>query len=103
MSISKNHWFRLIFLHNHIATFLSGYTTGGISESSWANPFSKLLFILKILVARRTIFVVVNTFKLKKIAKGKPQHRDYANDRVPTIEEIKKLLDFPDRRIKVIV
>ncbi len=39
----------------------------------------------------------------KKIAKGKPQHRDYANDRSPTLEEIKKLLDFPERRIKVIV
>ena len=39
----------------------------------------------------------------KKIAKGKPQHRDYANDRAPTLDEIKKLLDFPDRRIKVIV
>jgi hypothetical protein len=39
----------------------------------------------------------------KKIAKGKPQHRDYANDRAPTLEEIKKLLDFPERRIKVIV
>ena len=39
----------------------------------------------------------------KKIAKGKPQHRDYANDRALTFEEIKKLLDFPDRRIKVIV
>ena len=39
----------------------------------------------------------------KKIAKGKPQHRDYANDRAPTNEEIKKLIDFPDRRIKVIV
>jgi len=39
----------------------------------------------------------------KKIAKGKPQHRDYANDRAPTIEEIERLLKFPDRRIKVIV
>jgi integrase len=43
------------------------------------------------------------TLNWKKIAKGKPQHRDYANDRAPTIEEIKKLLDFPDRRIKVII
>lgn len=39
----------------------------------------------------------------KKIAKGKPQHSDSANDRAPTLDEIKKLLDFPDRRIKVIV
>ena len=39
----------------------------------------------------------------KKLSKGKPQHRNYANDRAPTLEEIKKLLDFPDRRIKVIV
>ena len=39
----------------------------------------------------------------KKIAKGKPQHRDYANDRAPIMEEIKKLLDFPDRHIKVII
>ena len=39
----------------------------------------------------------------KKIAKGKPQYRDYSNDRVPTTEELEKLLTFPDRRIKVIV
>jgi hypothetical protein len=39
----------------------------------------------------------------KKIAKGKPQYSDSANDRAPTLDEIKKLLDFPDRRIKVIV
>jgi hypothetical protein len=39
----------------------------------------------------------------KKITKGKPQHRDYVNDRVPLIEKIKKLLDFPDRHIKVII
>ena len=39
----------------------------------------------------------------KMIAKGKPHHRDYADDRAPTLKEIKKLIDFPDRRIKVIV
>jgi len=32
-----------------------------------------------------------------------PKGRRYANDRVPTIEEIRKLIEFPDRRIKVTV
>jgi hypothetical protein len=33
---------------------------------------------------------------------GLPKSRDSANDRAPTIEEIKKLVEYPDRRIKVI-
>jgi hypothetical protein len=32
-----------------------------------------------------------------------PKGRKYANDRAPTIEEIRKMLDYPDRRIKPIV
>jgi len=39
----------------------------------------------------------------KKIAKGLPRGREAANDRAPTEEEIQKLMDYPDRRIKPIV
>lgn len=39
----------------------------------------------------------------KKITRGLPRIREAANDRAPTIEEIKKLIDYPDRRIKPII
>ena len=39
----------------------------------------------------------------KKITRGLPNARQSANDRAPTIEEMKKLLEYPDRRIKPIV
>ncbi len=39
----------------------------------------------------------------KKITRGLPNARQSANDRAPTIDEIRKLLEYPDRRIKPIV
>ena len=39
----------------------------------------------------------------KKIAKGLPHARDAANDRAPNQDEILKLMEYPDRRIKPIV
>jgi len=39
----------------------------------------------------------------KRITRGMPRGRRYANDRAPTIEEIKRIVQYPDRRIKPIV
>jgi hypothetical protein len=39
----------------------------------------------------------------KRVIKCLPTPKNAANDRAPTIEEIKKLIDYPDRRIKPII
>lgn len=62
-----------------------------ISESTIPNYFKPI-----------KLFCVENNVLLnwKKIARRIPSGRKYANDRAPTIEEIKKILSYPDRRIK---
>ena len=39
----------------------------------------------------------------KKITRGLSKGRSYADDRLPTIEDLRRLLEHPDRRIKAIV
>lgn len=39
----------------------------------------------------------------KKITRGLPRGRKFADDRAPSIEEIHKIVEYPDRRIKAIV
>jgi len=39
----------------------------------------------------------------RKITRGLPRTNQAANDRAPTLEEIQKLVEYPDRRIKPIV
>jgi integrase len=39
----------------------------------------------------------------KRITRGLPKARRYADDRAPTIEELRKIIEYPDRRIKAIV
>ena len=39
----------------------------------------------------------------KKITRGLPKGKSYADDRIPTDEEVQRLLEYPDRRIKAIV
>src|SRR5215212_10195157 len=43
------------------------------------------------------------TLSWKKISRGLPVGRRAANDRALTIEEIQKLAEYPDRRIKAII
>lgn len=51
------------------------------------------------------LFLEMNDLELswKRIGRGLPRGRRYAADRTPTIQEIQKLVEYPDRRIKAIV
>jgi integrase len=51
------------------------------------------------------LFCEMNDIMLpwKRITKGLPKGRRYADDRAPTIEEIHKIIEYPDRRIRPIV
>ena len=51
------------------------------------------------------LFCEMNDLPLnwKRITKGLPRAKNSSNDRAPTIEEIRKLVEYPDRRIKAIV
>ena len=39
----------------------------------------------------------------KKVTKGLPRGKRFSDDRAPTLEEIRKITEYPDRRIKPIV
>ena len=39
----------------------------------------------------------------KKVSRILPKRRNAVNDRAPTIEELQKLIEYPDRRIKPII
>jgi hypothetical protein len=43
------------------------------------------------------------SFNWKKISRGLPRAKKSSNDRAPTLEELRKLVEYPDRRIKSIV
>jgi len=51
------------------------------------------------------LFMEMNDIELqwKKISRGLPKGRKFAADRAPTLEELQKLMEYPDRRIKAIL
>jgi hypothetical protein len=39
----------------------------------------------------------------KRLLEAYPKKEKYADDRIPTLEELQRLVQYPDRRIKAIV
>ena len=56
-------------------------------------------------MSRIKIFCVMADIPIswKKITRGLSRGKNYGEDRIPTIDEIRKLLEYPDRRLKAIV
>jgi hypothetical protein len=92
----------------------------GRRENGWAlNNIVKFLQIQRDRVNRKeisggTVRNYVKSIKLfcemadvliqwKKLTRGLPKGKKYADDRLPTTEETRKLLQYPDRRIKAII
>jgi integrase len=91
-----------------------------IKDHNWT--FSKIIGFLQFQKERvqreeitaATLYTFVKALKLfcemsdvplswKKITRGLPKVRSFANDRAPTVEEIRKMTEYPDRRIKPII
>ena len=120
---------RLRIFFNHIQLLSMGepmdircnvFAEKASSNSKWA--FSKILEFLQFQKERvenqdispATLRNFVKAIKLfcemsdidiswKKITRGLPKAKRYADDRAPTLEEIQKIAEYPDRRIKAIV
>jgi hypothetical protein len=92
----------------------------GIADPNWAfNNILRFLHYQKERVEKKeitagTLHNYVKTLKMfceitdiaipwKKITRGLPKGRRYADDRAPTIEEIHKIIEYPDRRVKPII
>ena len=92
------------------------FTFNGTKDSKWAfNCIIKFLQYQKERLEKReitggTLRNFVKSIKLfwemsdipvtwKKITRGLPKIRRHADDRAPKIEEIRKIIEYPDRRI----
>jgi len=83
---------------NHIIRFLQFQKERVENEEITAATLKNFVKSLKVFCDSSDIDI-----PWKKITRGLPKGRQAANDRAPTIEEIRRLLKYPDRRIKPIV
>jgi integrase len=115
-----NRFFEFINLKGTIQEKSISFVKDGTDNPSWAvASVIKYLQMIKERIEKKEITAAtalnyVKTIKLfcemndvllpwKRITRGLPKPRRYANDRAPTIEEIRKIIEYPDRRIKSIV
>ena len=68
---------------------------GEISESTILNFYKPIRLFLEM--------NDITGLNWKKITRRIPKGRKYGKDRAPTLSEIKKILDYPDRRIKPVI
>ena len=127
--VTKDYYLRrLRIFFNHINLLPEGiieercnyFATTGKSDSNWA--FNNIVRFLQFQKGRveneeitaATLRNFIKAIKLfcemsdisipwKKITRGIPKIRKHALDRAPTLEEIQKICEYPDRRIKGIV
>jgi len=96
MKVNKDlRWFEDRFM-DFIDFQLARVSRGEIAESTIPNYYKATKLFLEMNDAATPI-------NWKKISRGLPVGRRAANDRAPTKEEIRKLVEYPDRRIKPIV
>jgi integrase len=68
-----------------------------------AGTLKNYVTVIKLFCEMNDDDIVSGTIKWNKISRGLPKAKSNANDRSPTKKEIRKLLEYPDRRIKPIV
>jgi hypothetical protein len=98
----------------------SAFVTKAKSDGAWVfSQLAKFFMFQKERIDRREIGAAtarnyVKSLKLfcevadipvvwTRITRGLPRGKRYADDRVPTLEELRSIMEYPDRRIKAIV
>lgn len=91
------------------------FAESGRKDPNWAfSSVVKFVQFQRSEIASATVRNYIKSIKLfcemadisipwKKITRGLSTGRRYVDDRIPTIEEIRKIIGYPDRRIKAIV
>ena len=114
-----NKFFEYIDLNGNIQEKCSTFAENAKDQPSWAlNRVIKYLQMNKERVGKNEItaatlhnnvkvvklFCEMNDILLpwKKITRGMPKARRYADDRAPTLEEIRKIVEYPDRQYQCI-
>ena len=100
---------------NNLQDRCNTFFTNANNNNKWAvNAILRFLQMHKERVERKEISGATLSIKLfcemneipipwKKITRGLPKGRKFADDRAPTTEEIHRVIEYPDRRIKAIV
>jgi len=85
-------------LHLHLIRFINSQKIRIQNKEISEATLSNYIKAIKLFCSMNDVMV-----NWKKISKGIPPQKSYSDDRIPTMGEIHRLLEHPDRRIKPIV